>query len=100
MADIINFQAYVNANDKEKKRIKKILMLSTKKDYILGLLHNLNNSIEISLITKNFTELNQVISRENTIGNDLLDIIIAAIEQYGEDIQHEIVNLENANCVI
>ena len=100
MADIINFQAYVNANDKEKKRIKKILMLSTKKDYILGLLHNLNNSIETSLITKNFTELNQVISRENTIGNDLLDIIIAAIEQYGEDIQHEIVNLENANCVI
>lgn len=100
MDNIINFQAYVNAKDEEKKMIKQISMLSTKRDCALELLHNINNSIGISLVTKNFSELNQVIARENNIGKDLLNIIVAAIEQYKEDIQHEIDDLENANCVI
>lgn len=100
MADIINFQAYVNAKDEEKKRIKRISMLSTKRDFIVGVLHNINNSIEVSLMTKHFGELNQIVTKHNIIGYDLMEVIIATIEQYDAEIQREIIDLENENCMI
>ena len=100
MADIIIFQAYVNAKDEEKKRIKKISMLSSKRDSLLRLLNSINNSIEISMVKKCFGELNQIVGKENIIDNDLQRVIITAIEQYKEGIQHKISELENINCVI
>lgn len=99
MAAIINFQAYVNAKIEEKLRIKKILMLSSKRDSILGLQHNLNNCIGASFVTKQFGELNQIVGKENVIESDLLDIIMSSVKKYEEDIQNEIRELEGINCV-
>lgn len=99
MAVIINFQTYVNAKTEEKQRIKKILMLSSKRDSILGLLHNMNNCIGVSFVTKHLGELNQIIGKENVIENDLLDVIISSIKKYEEDIQNEISDLKSINCV-
>lgn len=99
MAVIINYQAYVNAKTEEKQRIKKILMLSSKRDSILGLLHNINNCIGVSFVTKHLGELNQIVGKEDVIESDLLDVIISSIKKYEEDIQNEISNLKSINCV-
>lgn len=99
MAVIISYQMYVNAKTEEKQRIKKILMLSSKRDNILELLNNINNCIEVSFVTKHLGEFNQIVGKEDVIESDLLDVIISSIKKYEETIQNEISNLKSINCV-
>lgn len=99
MAVIINYQMYVNAKTEEKQRIKKILMLSSKRDNILRLIDNINNCIGVSFVTKHLGELNQIVGKEDVIESDLLDVIISSIKKYEEDIQNEISKLKSVNCV-
>lgn len=99
MADIINFQAYVNAESEEKLRIKKVSMLSSKREYISGLLHSIENCIGVSLVTKHFGEADQIVGRESVIESGLLEAVVSSIRKYEEDIQNEIKELEGMNCI-
>ena len=86
MADIIKFQEYVDSKEEEKKRIKKVSVLSTRSKNIEGLLHNINNCIGCSLVTRHFGEMNQIVGKENIIDQDMLNVIIDSLDNYYNDI--------------
>lgn len=98
MAVIINFQAYVNAKDEEKRRIKRVSFLVSKRQNISGLLHTIDDCLGCSFVTKHIGELNQIVGKEHIIDNDLMNVIIAAIKSYDCDIKTEIDKLEEVNC--
>ena len=100
MAIIINFQTYIKCKKEEQERIKKISILSSKKDNITSVLGNMEDSISVTLVTNHIGDSGRIIKKENFLGNDLLDVIIAAINQYKENIQYKIVELEKSNGVI
>lgn len=95
MADIIKFQQYVNAKDEEKRRIKQISLLSTKSKNIEGLLHNISDSVECSLVTRHFGEMNQIVWKENIIDSVMLDIIINSLKDYNSKICEQIKELND-----
>lgn len=98
MADIIKFQEYVGSKEEEKKRIKRISVLSTKCKDIEGLLHNINSSIGCSLVTKHFGEMNQIIGRQNILDSDMLDVIIDSLDGYYNDICGQIRELNGCGA--
>lgn len=100
MAIVIDFQAYVNAKKEEQERIRKISILSSKNDNITSVLCNIEDSISVTLVTNHFGDSSRIIKKENLLGNDLLEAIIATIKQYKENIQYEIMELEESNGVI
>ena len=95
MADIIKFREYVNSKEEEKKRIKKVSVLSTKSKSIEGLLHNINNSVGCSFVTRHFGEMNQIVGKENIIDPDILNVIIDSLKDYDIKI-HEQINELNS----
>ena len=95
MADIIKFKEYVNSKEEEKKRIKKVSVLSTKSKSIEDLLHNINNSVGCSFVTRHFGERNQIVGKENMIAPDILNVIIDSLNDYDNKI-HEQINELNS----
>lgn len=95
MADIIKFQEYVNAKEEEKKRIKNVSILSTKSKSIEGLLHNIENSVGCSFVTRHFGEMNQVVGKENMIDSDILNVIINSLKDYNANIGEQISKLNS-----
>ena len=93
MADIIIFQKYANSKKEEKNRIKQVSVLSTKSKKIEGLLHNIENSIESSFITRHFGEMNQIVTKENVIDADVLAMIIHALKGCDSEIHEKIKEL-------
>lgn len=82
MGKIINFQQYVNSKEEEKKRVKRINTLSTMADNIQGLLHNINNSVGCSIVTKHIGEMNQIVGKESILDSYMLSIIIQSLDNY------------------
>lgn len=97
MANIINFQEYVDAENQERKRIKKLSTLTAKKDAMLELLCTIDDCVGASLLTKQVNEFNQVAVKENIIDGGLLDIFASSVQQYIDDIDYEIFALENTD---
>lgn len=95
MATVINYQKYVNAKEEEKKRIKQISTLSTKSKNIEGLLHNIDNCVGCSFVTKHFGEMNQIIGKENIIDPATLDVIISSLKAYNAKIHEQIKELNS-----
>ncbi len=52
MATVINFQEYVNAKEEEKRRLKRISSLMSRKEYMQKLAYSIKDSIGCSFITK------------------------------------------------
>lgn len=98
MADIINFQQYVNSKEEEKKRIKRITTLSTIVDNVQGLLHNINDSLSCSLITKHLGEMNQIIGKENILDSNMLSIIVQSLSTYCNTLHDQIDELNDC-CI-
>lgn len=82
MATVISYQKYVNAKEEEKKRIKQVSTLATKSKNIEGLLHNIDNCVGCSFVTKHFGEMNQIVGKENMLDSATLDMIINALKDY------------------
>lgn len=82
MANIINFQNYVNSNEEEKRRIKKMLVLSTMNKNIEGLLYNIKDSVGCSFVTKHVGEMNQIIGKENMLDSNMIDVIVESLSAY------------------
>ena len=100
MRNIINFRAYVEAQNEERKRIKKLSVLSSQKESMLNLLQAIDDCLGASLLTKQINEHNQIVGKENPIEGRLLDVLISSVEQCVDDVDCEILELENANYVI
>ena len=98
MSTVINFQTYVAVKEEERKCIKKHSLLSLKRDTISTLLHSIDNSLGVSILTKHINVMNQLVNQENVVDKDLLKVIYDAIQNYSEDIQTEIKKIENAGC--
>lgn len=94
MADIINFQQYVNFKEEEKRCIKRISTLSTIIDNIEGLLHSINNSIGCSIVTKYFGENKQIVGKESILDSNMLCIIVQALDTYRNMLYKQIDTLE------
>lgn len=95
MADIIKFQEYVGSNEEEKKRIKKVSVLSSKSKNIEDLLYCIKNSVSCSFVTRHFGERNQIVGKENIIDSDILDVIINSLDDYYNDICGQIRELNS-----
>ena len=98
MADIIKFQEYVKSKEEEKRRIKRVSVLSTRSKNIEGLLHNINSSIGCSLVTRHFGEMNQIVGRENILDPDMLNVIIDSLDDYYNDICGQIRELNGCGA--
>ena len=90
MADIINFQKYVNAEDEKKKCIRQASILLSKRKDIEVLLHNIDNSIECSIITRHIGEMSQIVGKENLIDPATLDVITNSLKDYKNKICEQI----------
>ena len=73
IGEIINFQQYVNAKEEEKKRIRRVSTLSNRCSNIDGILHSMSDSLGVSLVTKHFGELNQIVGKEHIIDDGLYE---------------------------
>jgi hypothetical protein len=93
MATVINFQEYVNAKEEEKRRLKRISSLMSRKEYMQKLAYSIKDSIGCSFITKDMGEMNQVIGREHILDDDLRRIVMEAIRQHNIKVQEEIEEL-------
>ena len=91
MATVINFQEYVNAKEEEKRRLKRISSLMSRKEYMQKLAYSIKDSIGCSFITKDMGEMNQVIGREHILDDDLRRM--EAIRQHNIKVQEEIEEL-------
>lgn len=78
MATVINFQEYVNAKEEEKRRLKRISSLMSRKEYMQKLAYSIKDSIGCSFITKDMGEMNQVIGREHILDDDLRRMVMEA----------------------
>ena len=92
IGEIINFQQYVNAKEEEKKRIRRVSALSNRCASIDGILHSMSGSIGVSLVTKHFGELNQIVGKEHII-DDGFDVIVNALSDYKKSLRDEIEEL-------
>ena len=90
IAEIINFQRYVNAKEEEKKRIKIVSSLSHRCASIDGILYSMSDSLGVSFVTKHFGEMNQIIGREHIIDDGLYDVIVNALSDYKKCLRDEI----------
>ena len=93
MATVINFQEYVNAKEEEKRRLKRISSLMSRKEYMQKLAYSIKDFIGCSFITKDMGEMNQVIGREHILDDDLRRIVMEAIRQHNIKVQEEIEEL-------
>ncbi len=98
MATVINFQEYVNAKEEEKRRLKRISSLMSRKEYMQKLAYSIKDSIGCSFITKDMGEMNQVIGREHILDDDLRRMVMEAIRQHNIKVQEE--SEELAGCVM
>lgn len=105
MADIINFQKYLAVKDEEKKRIRQVSILLSKRRDIEGLLHNISNSVGCSIVTRYIGEMNQIVGKENIniLDSTTLDVIINSLKDYNNKICEQIKELNslvNRNNII
>lgn len=100
IGEIINFQQYVNAKEKEKKRIRRVSALSNRCASIDGILHSISDSIGVSFVTKHFVELNQIVGKEQIIDDGLYDVIVNALSDYKKSLRDEIEKLNNSDEVV
>lgn len=96
IGEIINFQQYVNAKEEEQKRIRRVSALSNRCASIDGILHSMSDSLGVSLVTKHFGELNQIIGKEHIIDDGLYDVIVNALSDYKKSLKDEIEELNKA----
>ena len=96
IGEIINFQQYVNAKEEEQKRIRRVSALSNRCASIDGILHSMSDSIGVSLVTKHFGELNQIVGKEHIIDDGLYDVIVNALSDYKKSLKDEIEALNKA----
>ena len=96
IGEIINFQQYVNAKEEEKKRIRRVSTLSNRCASIDGILHSMSDSLGVSLVTKHFGELNQIVGKEHIIDDGLYDVIVNALSDYKKSLKDEIEALNKA----
>lgn len=95
MADIINFQRYINAKDVEKECVKQVLDLSEKIRNTEQILCNIRNSIGCLFVTNHLNEIGQVVRKENAINPDILGIIVNSLNDYDNKIHEQINELNN-----
>lgn len=100
IGEIINFQQYVNAKEEDKKRIRRFSALSNRCASIDGILHSMSNSLGVSLVTKHFGELNQIVGKEHIIDDGLYDVIVNALSDYKKSLKDEIEKLNNSGEVV
>ena len=93
IGEIINFQQYVNAKEEEQKRIRRVSALSNRCTIIDGILHSISDSLGVSLVTKHFGELNQIVGKEHIIDDGLYDVIVNALSDYKKSLRDEIEEL-------
>ena len=96
IGEIINFQQYVNAKEEEQKRIRRVSALSNRCASIDGILHSMSDSLGVSLVTKHFGELNQIVGKEHIIDDGLYDMIVNALSDYKKSLKDEIEALNKA----
>lgn len=96
IGEIINFQQYVNAKEEEQKRIRRVSALSNRCTSIDGILHSISDSLGVSLVTKHFGELNQIVGKEHIIDDGLYDVIVNALSDYKKSLKDEIEMLNKA----
>ena len=96
IGEIINFQQYVNAKEEEQKRIRRVSALSNRCASIDGILHSMSDSLGVSLVTKHFGELNQIVGKEHIIDDGLYDVIVNALSDYKKSLKDEIEVLNKA----
>ncbi|MCI8661511.1 MAG: hypothetical protein HFG54_14920 [Lachnospiraceae bacterium] len=99
MADIIFFKAYVRAKEDERKRMRNISMLLSKKENLFTLLHKMYDCIGCSFIVENFGKNYQVYENEYEIDKELLNILLQTMQKYYDELQNRIICLENASRV-
>lgn len=90
IGEIINFQQYVNAKEEEQKRIRRVSALSNRCASIDGILHSMSDSVGVSLVTKHFGELNQIVGKEHIIDDGLYDVIVNALSDYKKSLKDKI----------
>ena len=100
IGEIINFQQYVNAKEEEKKRIRRVSTLSNRCASIDGILHSMSDSLGVSLVTKHFGELNQIVGKEHIIDDGLYDVIVNVLSDYKKSLRDEIEKLNNSGEVV
>lgn len=92
----MNFQQYVNAKEEEQKRIRRVSALSNRCASVDGILHSMSDSLGVSLVTKHFGELNQIVGKEHIIDDGLYDVIVNALSDYKKSLKDEIETLNKA----
>ena len=100
IGEIINFQQYVNAKEEEKKRIRRVSILSNRCASIDGILHSMGDSVGVSFVTKHFGELNQIVGKEHIIDDGLYDVIVNALSDYKKSLKDEIEKLNNSDKAV
>ena len=100
IGEIINFQQYVNAKEEEQKRIRRVSTLSNRCVSIDVILHSMGDSLGVSLVTKHFGELNQIVGKEHIIDDGLYDVIVNALSDYKKSLRDEIEKLNNSGEVV
>lgn len=87
---VIDFQSYIKAKEDEKKRAKRVISLLSRKDSISKLLHNIDSSLGVSILTKHANNMNQIVHEEHMLDKDLLKLVISAVQGYKDNLQSEI----------
>ena len=100
IGEIINFQNYVNAKEKEKRRIKRVYALSNRCANIDGILHSMSDNLGVSIVTKHFGEMNQIVGKEHIIDDGLYDVIVNALSDYKKSLKDEIEELNKSDEVL
>ena len=60
----------------------------------------MSNSLGVSLVTKHFGELNQIVGKEHIIDDGLYDVIVNALSDYKKSLVGEIEKLSNSDEVV
>lgn len=93
MAEIINFQNWVNMKQEERDRLKKISVLSNMSALVDGIIHNIYDSVGVSIVTKYFNEVNQLVGREHALDSEILNAIVEALITYKDSLCEKIEEL-------
>lgn len=97
IGDIINFQQYTNAKEEEQKRIRRVSSLSNRCANIDGILHSMSDSLGVSLVTKHFNELNQIIGKEHVIDKELNSVVVNTLSDYKKSLKDKIEKLNKCD---
>lgn len=97
IGDIINFQQYVNAKEEEQKRIRRVSSLSNRCANIDGILHSMSDSLGVSLVTKYFNELNQIVGKEHVIDKELNSVVVNTLSDYKKSLKDKIEKLNKCD---